>query len=117
MIEIETIDFLLALIREQFLVVALFLTALGAVLKYQTDISNELIAVIVTVASFFLCASLGWFTSGLVGAQRVFDAMVVCGLVHGGLIASGTVYGWDVLHGLYKFGVLRKKQKQGVTKP
>lgn len=102
----------LALIRPQFLYVSLFLLIVGSVIKYRTELYNKLIAIILFMASFFLCSLWGFFTSSFVGVKRIVDAFMYCGLIQGLFVASIPVFGWDTVYGLWKYGVIRKKTKE-----
>ncbi|MFA6843840.1 MAG: hypothetical protein WCR33_05535 [Bacilli bacterium] len=99
------------LIRTDFIVIALFLNAIGAILKYRTPLDNRLIPSVLFAVSFLVCAIWGWFTSAYVGGTRWADSLLIAGLVHGTVATSIAVWGWDTFHGAFKHGLRKKKER------
>ncbi len=98
------------LIRTDFIVIALFISAIGAILKYRTTLDNKLIPLVLFAIAFVVCAIWGWFTSVYAGGARWADSLLMSGLVHGLVVVSIAVWGWDAFYGVYKSG-LNKKEK------
>ena len=103
------------IIRPDFIVVALFLNVLGAILKYRTPITNKLLPVVLFGVGFVICAIWGYGTSVYAGGARVMDTLLMCGIIHGTIVTAIACWGWDMLHGAYKVGLFGKK-KVGETK-
>ena len=99
------------LIRTDFIVIALFLNAIGAILKYRTPLSNKLIPSVLFAISFVVCATWGWFTSVYAGGARWADSLLIAGLVHGMVVTSIATWGWDTFYGAFKHGLGKKKEK------
>ena len=98
----EDIMDITAMIRPDFVTIALFLWILGAVLKYRTDLTNNAIPAILLGVSFVICSIWGYATSMYVGSVRMIDAIIMCGLVHGLIVTAIAAYGWDVVNGIKK---------------
>jgi len=82
------------LIRPEFIVIALFINALGAILKYRTWLANKMLPLILFAVAFIICAVWGWFTSSYVGGARWVDSLLIAGLIHGMVVTSIAVWGW-----------------------
>ncbi len=91
-----------AMLRPDFVTIALFLWILGVILKYRTEITNNLIPIVLFGVAFVISSVWGWATSELVGGARVVDALVICGLVHGVIVTAIAAYGWDIVNGVKK---------------
>jgi Kef-type K+ transport system membrane component KefB len=100
------------LIRPEFVVIALFVNALGAILKYRTPLNNKLLPLVLFAVAFVICAVWGWFSSVYAGGARWADSLLIAGLVHGGVVTSIAVFGWDAIYGVYKHGLGKKKEKK-----
>lgn len=100
------------LIRTDFIVIALFLNAIGAILKYRTPLSNKLIPSVLFAISFVVCATWGWFTSVYAGGARWADSLLIAGLVHGVVVTSIATWGWDTFYGAFKNGLGKKKKEK-----
>lgn len=98
------------IIRPSFIVIAMFLNILGVILKYRTPIFNKLLPAILFSVGFSICAVWGWFTSVYLDGARVMDALLICGLVHGFIVTSIAVMGWDTIYGFYKNGLNKKRR-------
>lgn len=104
------------LIRTDFFVIAPFLNAIGAILKYRTWIANKMLPLILFAVSFVICAVWGWFTSSYVGGARWVDSLLIAGLIHGMVVTSIAVWGWDTFYGAWKSGLGRNNKKKEVIK-
>jgi len=102
------------LIRPEFIVIALFINALGAILKYRTWIANKMLPLILFAVAFVICAVWGWFTSSYVGGARWVDSLLIAGLIHGMVVTSIAVWGWDTFYGAWKSGLGRNNKKKEV---
>lgn len=89
------------IVRPEFVILVLFLSGLGSILKYRTPIDNKLIPVVLFATAFLLGASTGYVHSV---EARWFEALVTGGLVNGGTATAIAVFGWDAFYGLYKKG-------------
>lgn len=100
------------IVRPEFIVIALFLNATGAILKYRTPFPTKLLPLALASVAVTACAVWGWFTSNFIGGARWVDTILMAGIVHGVVVASIAVFGWDVIYGSFKYGLSRKgKQK------
>lgn len=99
------------IVRPEFIVIALFLNALGAVLKYRTPFPTKLLPLVLLAIATTTCAVWGWFTSSFIGGARWVDTILMAGIVHGAVVASIAVFGWDAVFGLFKYGLSRKGKK------
>ncbi len=104
------------LIRTDFVVLIPFLNVLGAILKYRTQINNKKLPVLLFIVAVVMCALWGYFISSLGGGARWMDALLMCGLVHGLIVTSIAVWGWDAFFGLYKTGIARTSPHAPVRK-
>ncbi len=114
------------LIRPDFWVIPIFLNlVVGRMLKYLVGKKEEdvamgrtpeqrrlldniapLIPLILFVVAFVICSVWGYYTSVYTDPDaRWMDALLMCGLLHGGFAASLASWGWDIEHG---FSKLRK---------
>lgn len=98
-----------SIIREEFIVLILFISSLGGVLKNRTKLDNDLLPIVLFVVAFFVSSILGSLTSKYEGWRFWTDVFIASGLFHGGVITSIAVFGWDAVYGLWKRG-LRKKE-------
>lgn len=98
-------------IRPAFVVIALFANMLGAILKYRTPLPNKLLPLVLFAVCFFACGIWGYNTSLYGGTARWVDAIFMCGLIHGTIVTSIAVWGWDTVYGLYKNGLKRGSSK------
>ena len=103
------------IVRSDFIVIALFLSILGMILKYRTPLENKLIPSILLAVGVFISIIWGWNTSVFTGSKRWVDAILYCGVIHGGIVTAIAAYGWDTIYGWYKVGIFGKK-KVGETK-
>ena len=100
-------------IRPEFIVIALALNALGAILKYRTSLPAKLLPLVLLAVALPICAVWGWFTSVHTGGARWADSLLIAGLVHGSVVTALAVFGWDAAYGLFKFGLRKKNSKGG----
>lgn len=100
------------IIRTDFIVIALFLSILGMILKYRTPLDNKLIPTVLGSVGFVISVIWGWNTSVLIGSARWVDALLYCGIIHGFIVTAGAVYGWDFIYGWYKFGLNKKREEE-----
>lgn len=100
-------------IRPEFIVIALWVNALGAIIKYRTPLPTKLLPIILFCVAFVMCAVWGYFTSVYMGSARIVDSLLIAGLIHGGVVTSIAVFGWDAFYGVYKHGLTKKKKKEG----
>lgn len=101
------------LIRPEFIVIALALNALGAILKYRSPFPTKLLPLVLLAVALVICSVWGWFTSVYVGASRWVDSLLMAGVVHGGVVTSLAVFGWDAVYGVFKVGLRKKNSKGG----
>jgi len=98
------------LVRPEFVILVLFLSGLGSVLKYRTPVDNKLIPAVLFGTAFLIGASSGYVNAT---EYRWYEALVTGGLVNGGTATAIAVFGWDAFHGVYKKGAMYKKDKGG----
>lgn len=102
---------LVNLIQPEFVILVFFLVGLGAVLKYYVDpLNNRLIPVVLFVVAFFISACSGYVFGVATGWAKVYESLITHGLLHGGSATAIAVFGWDIFHGLYKYGVEKEKK-------
>jgi len=94
-------------LRPEFIVLALFLNILGGILKYRTPVSNELLPLILFLVACI--ASTIWGYGLVLGTGRALRAFVMYGIVHGTVVTAIAVYGWDLIYGLYRYGIKKKE--------
>lgn len=99
------------LIRIDFFTVAIFLSIIGAILKYRTPCPNKLIPTLLFGIAFFVCSVWGYFSSFYIGGARLVDALLMCGLIQGVVVSAIATWGWDVVYGIYKVGFQRNKKE------
>ncbi len=107
------------IVRSDFIVIALFLSILGMILKYRTPLENKLIPLVLLAVGVLISIIWGWFTSSFIGGARWVDAILYCGIIHGMIVTAIAAYGWDSIYGWYKVGLTRKattNKKQGEQK-
>lgn len=98
------------IIRSDFIVIALFLSILGMILKYRTPLENKLIPSVLLMVGVSISIIWGWNTSVFVGSKRWVDAILYCGFIHGMIVTAIASYGWDTIYGWYKVGQSGKKE-------
>lgn len=96
------------LVRPEFVILVLFLSGLGSVLKYRTALDNTLIPAVLFGVAFLIGASSGYIHAT---EYRWYEALVTGGLVNGGTATAIAVFGWDAFHGAYKKGTMYKKKR------
>lgn len=97
------------IIRSDFIVIAVFLSILGMILKYRTSLENKMIPSVLLLVGVIISIIWGYNTSVFVGSRRWIDAILYCGFIHGLIVTAIAVYGWDLIYGWYKVGLLKKK--------
>ena len=99
----ELILGLLTSLRPDLVSLTLVLVGIGAVVKYRTTWPNELIPAILITVSVVICALTGWFHSiPGTGAVRLYDAIILGGVVDGLSVAAYAGLMWSFIHGIYK---------------
>lgn len=101
---------LLTSLRPDLFNLMIALVGVGAVIKYRTKVSNELIPVILISVAFIVCSLTGWFHSTT--SARWYDAFILGGIVDGFTVSAYAGLLWSALHGLYK----NRKKKTGGEK-
>lgn len=102
-------DQLLNKLQPDFVMLVLFLIALGSVLKYRTPIDNKLIPTVLFLVSFFISSARGIIYA--VGPWW-FDGFVMGGLVNGLAAVALAAWAWDTFYGMHKAKTKRRLAKK-----
>lgn len=103
-------DLLLNKLQPEFVILVVFLVALGSILKYRTPINNQMIPTVLFLVSFTINAVKGVVIS--VGPWW-FDGLIMGGLVNGLACTATAAWAWDTFYGLHKTKKNRQEKKDG----